>query len=91
MKAMIMLVAAMNLGAGPVLASTSIGTTAVDHTVRSEGDRMTTALNLLEAKGYDSFTGFKTDGNHYVAMVTKGTHRFGVSVNPDSGRVTRQG
>jgi hypothetical protein len=80
----------LSLAAGPALASTSAATTAVDHAVRMTGGRMTSALNLLEAKGYASFTGFKPDGDHYVATVTEGNRQFAVSIDPDSGQVMPQ-
>jgi len=53
--------------------------------------RMTDALNLLEAKGYGDFTGFRADGKDYAASVSQDGHRFTVLVDPDSGQVTRQG
>lgn len=91
MKRVTLIVALLSLGAGPALAAIPAGTTAVDHGARSEGDRMTTALNLLEAEGYVSFSGFRPDGDLYTAMVTQNGRSFAVNVNPDSGQVTPQG
>jgi hypothetical protein len=57
----------------------------------SAGNRMTQALNLLEAKGYGDFTNFKADGSNFTATVAQNGQHFAVLVNPDSGQVTRQG
>ena len=54
-------------------------------------NRMTQALNLLEAQGYGSFSNFKADGANYQATVTQDGQSFTVVINPDSGQVTRQG
>jgi hypothetical protein len=53
------------------------------------GDRATTALNLLSAKGYGVFTHFHADGRMYQATVSQGGNQFQVTVNPDSGTVSR--
>ncbi|HUC67122.1 MAG TPA: hypothetical protein VMA53_16905 [Stellaceae bacterium] len=58
---------------------------------RAFGDRMTAALNLLEAKGYGAFSDFKQNGNDFAATVTENGQHFAVTVDPDSGQVTRQG
>jgi hypothetical protein len=58
---------------------------------RSAGDRMTAALNLLEAKGYGDFSNFKADGNNFAATVKQNGKSFGVVIEPDSGQITRQG
>ncbi len=55
-----------------------------------EASRMTSALNLLEAKGYASFSNFKEDGANFSATVTKNGHSETVIVDPDSGMVTTQ-
>jgi len=81
--------AALGLSAGSALAAT--GTTAVDRQIRSEGDRMTKALNLLEAKGDASFTNFRADGNAYRATVSQNGRSFDVRVDPMSGQVTPVG
>lgn len=52
--------------------------------------RMTSALNLLEAKGYASFSNFKRDGANFSATVTKNGHNETVIVNPDSGTIMAQ-
>jgi len=57
----------------------------------SGANRMTQALNLLEAQGYGSFSNFKADGANYQATVTQDGQSFTVVINPDSGQVTRQG
>jgi hypothetical protein len=53
-------------------------------------NRETKALNLLEAKGYASFSNFKPDGKDYSATVAKNGHNMTVMVDPVSGRVTTQ-
>jgi hypothetical protein len=58
---------------------------------RAAGDRMTAALNLLEAKGDGAFTDFKQSGKDFVATVTENGQHVRVTVDPDSGQVTRQG
>jgi hypothetical protein len=58
---------------------------------KAQGDRMTAALNLLEAKGYGGFTGFKQSGKDFAATVNQNGQHFTVTVDPDSGQVTRQG
>jgi hypothetical protein len=50
--------------------------------------RMTKALNLLEAKGYGAFENFKADGQDYSATVIQSGHSMTILVDPDSGRVT---
>jgi hypothetical protein len=57
----------------------------------SEAQRMTHALNLLEAQGYGSFSNFAQDGKNFSATVNKNGQRFGVVVDPDSDQITRQG
>ena len=56
-----------------------------------EAQRMTSALNLLEAKGYGSFNDFKRDGKDFTATVMKNGHSQTVRIDPDSGQVTNQG
>jgi hypothetical protein len=53
--------------------------------------RMTRALNLLEAKGYGAFSNFAPDGKNFTATVTEGSRHFSVIVDPDSDQVTRRG
>ncbi len=55
------------------------------------GDRMTAALNLLEAKGYGGFSDFKRNGKDFTASVSQNGQHFTVTVDPDSGQITRQG
>ncbi len=57
-----------------------------DHTAQ----RMTSALNLLEAKGYASFNDFKADGKDFTATVMKNGHDTTVRIDPDSGQITAQ-
>jgi hypothetical protein len=57
----------------------------------SLGNRMTQALNLLEAKGYADFSNFKQDGNNFAATVKQNGESFGVVIDPESGQITRQG
>lgn len=56
-----------------------------------EADRMTSALNALEANGYGDFTNFHEDGQNFAATVTQNNQKFNVVVNPDTHQVTRQG
>ena len=53
--------------------------------------RMTDALNLLEAKGYGDFSGFRPEGKNFAATVSQDGKSFTVIIDPDSGRITRQG
>lgn len=53
-------------------------------------ERMTDALNLLEAKGYGDFSDFRQDGKNFAATVSQGGRRFTVVIDPDSNRITRQ-
>ncbi len=53
-------------------------------------ERMTHALNLLEAQGYGSFSNFAPDGKNFTATVNENGQRFTVLVDPDSDQVTRQ-
>ena len=55
------------------------------------GDRMTHALNLLEANGYGEFSNFRPAGKNFMATVTGNGQRFTVTIDPDSEQVTRQG
>jgi len=56
----------------------------------ADAQRMTKALNRLEAKGYGSFNNFKADGANYSATVSQNGHEETVVVNPDSGQVMTQ-
>jgi hypothetical protein len=52
-------------------------------------DRETSALNVLEAKGYGgNYTGFRRDGSNYSAMVTHNGKQQKVIIDPDAGTVT---
>jgi hypothetical protein len=57
----------------------------------SVANRMTAALNILEAKGYGDFRAFQPDGKDYSAAVAQDGQHFTVLVDPDNGQVTRQG
>jgi hypothetical protein len=52
--------------------------------------RITYALNLLEAKGYGDFSDFRQDGKNFTATVSQDGKRFTVMIDPDSRRITRQ-
>jgi hypothetical protein len=56
-----------------------------------QGDRMTRALNLLEANGYGDFSNFQQSGNDFTARVTRNGKPFTLLVNPDTNQITRQG
>ena len=91
MKRVLFFAAALALGASPAFAATTLGTTAVDGHTRHEGDRMTAALNLLEAKGDASFTNFAASGNDFSATVSQNGRSFAVRIDPDRGQVTPLG
>jgi hypothetical protein len=55
-----------------------------------EAQRITRALNALEANGYGSFTNFQPSGNGFTAAVNKGGGQTTVMVDPDTGQVTPQ-
>ena len=55
------------------------------------GDRMTHALNLLEADGYGDFSNFQQSGKDFTATVKRNGRQVGVVVNPDTKQITRQG
>jgi hypothetical protein len=55
----------------------------------ASGHRATQALNLLGAKGYGKFTNFRADGKNYQATVSQGGTQFLVTVDPDTGAVTK--
>lgn len=56
-----------------------------------KAQRMTSALNLLEAKGYGSFNNFKSDGKDFTATVMKNGQSQTLRIDPDSGQITNQG
>lgn len=55
-----------------------------------EGSRATVALNVLEAQGYASFSDFRPDGSTYTALVSDGGQQFRVTINPDTGQISRE-
>ncbi len=61
--------------------------------------RATDALNLLEARGYCSdlqekkpsaFAEFRPQGDDFAATIVQKDRRYTVTVNPDTGRVSRE-
>ena len=97
--------AALSLAAAPAFAATAASSVSASPQPMSaqhhaqnarylrdtkSGDRMTKALNLLEAKGYTDFTNFRPDGSDYSATIAKNGHDETVRVDPDSGQVTAQ-
>jgi hypothetical protein len=56
----------------------------------AEARRETHALNLIETKGYGGFTDFRADGKNFTASVMSAGKHYTVTVNPDTGQVTRQ-
>ncbi len=61
--------------------------------------RATDALNLLEAQGYcadlqekqpSAFAEFRQQGSDFVATIAQKDRRYTVTVNPETGRVSRQ-
>jgi len=79
--------AALGAMAVPALAAPN-GAALSGRSLRMNGDRMTRALNLLEAKGYTNFIDFRGAGGSYEATVTQGGRHFAVRVDPDSQQVT---
>jgi hypothetical protein len=59
--------------------------------MRMDGNRITEALNLLEAKGYPEFTNFHEQGAGFAATVRRKGRSFAVHVNPDTGRTMARG
>jgi len=55
-----------------------------------QGDRMTHALNLLEANGYGDFSNFQQSGKDFTATVKRDGRPVGVVVNPDTNQIRRQ-
>jgi peptidase YpeB-like protein len=52
-------------------------------------ERITRALNVLEAQGYASFKDFRADGKNYAATVKSAGKPMTVLVDPDTGQVIR--
>lgn len=99
MKRIAFTLAAVALSAGAAVAApatqpaaTSAHKTPGETALRNDATarRETKALNLIEAKGYGSFTNFKADGKDYTATVMRNGHAMTVRVNPDNGQVTTQ-
>lgn len=82
MKHVAFTLAALALGAVPAFAASASGTPI--------GNRMTNALNLLEAHGYGSFSDFKANGNDFTATVNKNGRDVTVQIDPGSGQITTQ-
>jgi hypothetical protein len=57
----------------------------------SERDRATTALNLLEEKGYRDFSTFRPAGRDYEITTKQSGKSVTVLVNPDTKSVQTQG
>lgn len=102
MKRIAFTIVILALSAGAALAATPsplpttpAEKTAVHHTsavtsMRNDAsaNRMTKALNLLEAQGDGTFTDFKAQGKDYDATVIRDGHAVTLRVDPDSGQVT---
>ena len=73
----------------PSVAAQPRGVRGADNSPTAE--RMTHALNLLEAKGYGDFHEFKSDGKNFDVTVTRAGKQVGVEVNPDTDQITVQG
>lgn len=90
MKRIAMSLAVLGLSAGTAFAAMPAMAAVTTHSQAHSAARMTSALNLLEAKGYASFNNFKVDGDNFSATVTKNGHTETVIINPDSGQITTQ-
>ncbi|HYL48148.1 MAG TPA: hypothetical protein VET84_02170 [Stellaceae bacterium] len=66
------------------------GETPVADLDNPEGGRATSALNVLEAQGYASFSDFRPDGTKFTALVNDNGQQFRVVINPDTGQISRQ-
>ena len=100
MKSIAVFAATLMLGTGAALAAPPSGPAAASQTMHHQkavavqtgaADRETQALNLLEAKGYGSFTNFRAAGNGYAATVTRDGRTMNVQVDPQNGQVTTTG
>ena len=56
-----------------------------------EDGRDTKALNMLEANGDIPFYNFQQAGKNFTADVNRGGQRVAVTVDPDSGLISRGG
>lgn len=74
----------------PTAVNSTAGVPPVADADNPEGGRATTALNVLEAQGYASFSDFRPDGSMFTALVNDGAQRFQVVINPDTGQISRQ-
>ncbi len=57
----------------------------------AQRDRATTALNLLEEKGYRDFSSFRQTGRDYAITASQNGKSVNVVVNPDTRTVRTQG
>ncbi|HKX08668.1 MAG TPA: hypothetical protein VJN67_10765 [Stellaceae bacterium] len=57
----------------------------------AEQDRATTALNVLEDKGYRDFSSLRPDGRDYEITAQKSGKSVTVVVNPDTKSVQTRG
>jgi hypothetical protein len=99
MKRIVFTIATLALSAGAAFAATPLqpahAPKATPHHMTAmrndaSANRMTKALNLLEAQGYGVFSNFKAEGKDYAATVTRTGHTETLRVDPDSGQVTIQ-
>lgn len=102
MKHLAVTLAALALGAVPAFAASAAAqpmaaatsapeVSSVSAGAPSAGDRMTDALNLLEAQGYGSFSDFRAEGGVFTATVkNKGGKDVKVQIDPASGQITTQ-
>ncbi|HUK58317.1 MAG TPA: hypothetical protein VLV50_03730 [Stellaceae bacterium] len=78
--------------AGPALAALPSATAShISSDETPQARRETTALNLIEAKGYGDYTNFHAVGKNFAAQVDRHGRRITVIANPDTGQVTQQG
>ena len=55
-----------------------------------ESSRATAALNVLEEQGYAAFSDFRPNGSTFTALVNDGGQQFRVTIDPDTGQISRQ-
>lgn len=82
--------AALSVGVTNQTALPVSGETPVADLDNPEGGRATSALNVLEAQGYASFSDFRPDGTKFTALVNDNGQQFRVVINPDTGQISRQ-
>jgi hypothetical protein len=84
-----LLLAAASLALIPAQTHPSLAQTAGSHENREveRGARYVTALNLLEAHGYASFSNFREEGDKFGADVVDNGRPEHVVIDPENGQI----